>query len=129
MFKQGKYIALILFMAFAFKLVFLSLSVIGPLVQYSSVAGAQKESNKEKTERVCFDNKAPYDTQTEVSEEADEDDSNESLEKVYKYPVLLCLSGQHVFKYAAAFELHTFGLTLNVNPTSKTYIDLSVLRI
>ena len=48
MFKQKEYIALILLWLLPSNLFFLSLSVIGPLVQYSSVAGAQRESNKEK---------------------------------------------------------------------------------
>lgn len=131
MFKQGRYTALMLFIAFAFKLLVINLSLISSLSipQGSASQDLKKTLPSQTTKHASYDNPAAYDSQNEVSEEADEDDSNENLEKVNKYPAISLALSSGLNGLSALTGKASQCACSDAKLPSKTYIDLLVLRI
>jgi hypothetical protein len=132
MFSKGKYLAILLFLTFTFRIFFLSISVTTPLNTPQTKAFAVKSFKhiykRRKPECVQYNTQVVV-IQAEVSEEPVESDSSEHLEKGSKYPSVLSA-------FSNAFKTSVAGISSGNSAerfipryTSPTYLSLSVLRI
>jgi hypothetical protein len=132
MFLKGKYTALVLFSALAFRILFLNVpyiasAITAPVKSFMSL-DMKRSSKRKRPEYAQYHASADIST-VEVSEESTENDDDETFEKGTKYPALLLTLAPDFRKIMDTMGPRSLAEFFRPKQSSRTYLSISVLRI